>query len=436
MIFDFLFSQAYRLIRRQPESLICIGFIICLLSQADPVIAYDYRSEGIKLFQQGQYKQACQVLRIYSDANQTDAEAMYYYALALHYGGNRSEARDKYMRVIQTAPESPAAANSRKALAKLAPDLLTKLSQTATPQKTDGASLEVLTQALDKAKREQKAALLETRAKTGLDKIPDECRIYCQRTRNGHYILEAYLNGRPIKCMFDTGAEGNAFGKNHLKALGLTPPSGTPSGKSQGVGDGGAQDFWIMEADLKVGTIERKKIEISVQENLPTYPLIGQEFFEDFTYTIDNEASCIHLVRKSKKGGSIYAALNDTNSIPFTRYGKEMLVEVEVQGKKAQMYFDTGAAGVVFPAKQLDELGIKIPEDAYQGRSSGVAGSTNTKFFKVTSIKMGPISKSNFYISVPDGYAMPHGLVGQSLLNDYEYTVDYENSRIHFIRRH
>lgn len=221
--------------------------------------------------------------------------------------------------------------------------------------------------------------------------------------------------------MFDTGAEGTVFGKNQLAEMGIPAPVGPPVGESRGVGDGGSQKVWMVRMDIRIGGIERKNFPVAVQENMPGYPLLGQNFFQDFTYTIDNGAKSIHFVKKGAKqaGGSVYAsAAKDPNSVPFTRYGREILVTVELNGHPMQMFFDTGASTVSLDRKQARAAGLTVPEDAEQTLHQGIAGNTTGKRFPVSSLRLGPILKRDFPIDVIESADMDHPLLGQSFYGD------------------
>ncbi|MBK7838746.1 MAG: hypothetical protein IPJ49_13905 [Candidatus Obscuribacter sp.] len=55
--------------------------------------------------------------------------------------------------------------------------------------------------------------------------------------------------------------------------------------------------------------------------------------------------------------------------------------------------------------------------------------------FPVRTIKLGPIEKRDFEIDVVASSNMPHPLLGQTFFGDYQYTIDYDNKLIHFVRR-
>jgi len=252
-------------------------------------------------------------------------------------------------------------------------------------------------------------------------------------------IVDASVNNRPIKMLFDTGADGCVFGKNHLRELGMAIPTGKPAYKSVGVGDAGKIDNWETGATIRVGNIERK-MHIAVQENLPGEPLLGQTFFNAFTYTIDKGSSAIQFTRKRRStavassGGGGGGHL-DGNSIPFEKRGNSMFVRAVVNGKPIDAIFDTGATNTVFAAGDIKSLGLEIPDDAEEVHSQGIAGTTKGVSFHVRRITLGPIDRSDFKINVLEGFAAGHPLIGRSFLGEWQYTIDNDARIIHFLRR-
>ncbi len=263
---------------------------------------------------------------------------------------------------------------------------------------------------------------------------PDECNIHFEKVNNS-LIVDAMVNYRPIKMIFDTGAEHCLFGKNHLQEMSLRAPTGAPTGKSGGVGEGGVQDTWDMPATVTIGPITRKDFKVTVETEMMGQPLLGQTFFQDFTYTIDNGGNNIQVRRKNKQLGSIYHQQNDPYAVPFTRMGNEIIVQAQINGRPTQVIFDTGASMCAFTKDQVAGLGISIPDDARQDHTQGIAGMTTTSAFPIKSIKVGPIEKRDFEIHVLTDAKMPAPLLGQTFYGDWQYTIDYENKLIHFLRR-
>ncbi|MBX9878235.1 MAG: aspartyl protease family protein [Candidatus Obscuribacterales bacterium] len=376
-----------------------VAFGFCISSMSAWGAAFE---EGVKLFGQRNFKAAALKFDQAVKNNPNDSNAFYYRALNYQYLGDRAKASAAYQQIMQKFPYSTAAQYAQQALAQ--------------PEKPSRAS--------------RSSGTHDFQSSFGAD--PEQTKIHF--TKQGKsLVVDAELNNRRIPVIFDTGAEDCVFGTNHLRQLGINPPTGPATGQAAGVGSAEPVKTWQMNVELKIGQIKRSNFPISVQENLPTEPLLGQSFFKDFEYTIDDSISTIEL---SKRGGGARASSgSDSNSVPFTQEGKELVVSVDVNGKKCQMYFDTGAEGITFTKEQARTLGLSIPEDAEQGTSMGIGGTTNSVSFTVQRMRMGPIEKSDIPVSVIEAGKMPKPLLGQTFYGGWQYTIDNQNKVIRFLRR-
>ncbi len=418
-----------------------LASLLCLLPciALPAIAAADAFALGVKQFGAKTYPLAATNFKKAIAANPKNDSARYYYALSLHYIKDIPGAIKAYAELIRLMPDSNGASYARAALSKLDAALLSslpaaKLGQQQYGQPPSKGSYTAQNSGMQQIVQSQSRQGGSSRNSAD-DKIPDECRVYYTLEGNS-FIVDVYVNGRPMKMVFDTGAAMCAFGKNNLSAAGIEPPLGNPTGAAVGVGDGGEQPVWDMSVDLKLGPIERRHFPIKVQNQLGLHPLLGQTFYQDFTYTIDNGAHCIHFVKKRNKSGSVYADVSrDPNAVPFTRERNELVVTVEINGKPTKMYFDTGAEVVTLTRKQCQSLGITIPEDAEITTVHGIAGDSRARVFNLSSIKLGGITKRDFQVWVPDSEMAGTGLLGQTFYNDHQYTIDYERGYIHFLRR-
>ena len=369
----------------------------CLCNLAAWGAAFD---DGVKLLGQKNYKAAAVKFEQAVKGNPNDSNACYYRALTYQYLGDRAKAGTYYQQILQKFPYTTAADYARQAL--------TPAARPSRASRSSGSH--------------------EFQSSFGAD--PEQSKIYF--TKQGKsLVVDADVNNRRIPVIFDTGAESCVFGINHLKQLGINPPSGPATGNASGVGSSEPVKTWQMNVDLKIGQIKRSNFPITVQAELPTDPLLGQSFFSGFEYTIDDSINTIVLAKK----GSARQSGSDSNSVPFTHDGKELVVTVDVNGKKCDMYFDTGADGITFTREQARSVGLVVPDDAEQGSSMGIGGTTASVTFPVQRMRMGPIEKSDVPVSIIEQGKMPKPLLGQTFYGGWQYTIDNQNKVIRFLRR-
>lgn len=397
--------------------------------------------DGINAYQRKDYKEAIRQLQTALKANPYDYTSIYYLALSYQQSGDTKNAKLEYGRLIDKFGYTSAAKNAQVALSYLDPSYLKQLLR----RNPGAAPVAATTPAAATATRVIEP---EFRVTHDFDNLPNEARIYFQwenkssRENERSMIVDASVNNRSIKMVFDTAAEDTVFGKNHLRQLGVQPPEGPAQTETLGVGSSKGTKTWFMRTNIKVGSIERKNFPISVQEELPTEPLLGQTFFKDFHYTVDStsQSPSIKFIKKTRVAAAPRTTTGggrsvDRNSVPFRKEGNELVVMVEVNGRPMAMFFDTGAVGCSFSKEHIKSLNLQVPDDAQEETATGIGGSTQSKVFNISRIKMGPIDRSDFAISVVDQTAMKYPLLGQSFLTGWQYTIDNNENVIRFLRR-
>ncbi|MBS2009373.1 MAG: aspartyl protease family protein [Cyanobacteria bacterium SZAS TMP-1] len=108
--------------------------------------------------------------------------------------------------------------------------------------------------------------------------------------------ITAKINGVPLECLFDTGAFGVLLGVNQMDEVGLTIPAGCKVGRTGGVG-GLIPTYFFPVNTFEVGDLKKTNFEIAVSAVPQSIPLVGQSFFGDRKYVIDNEKMLIRFAR-------------------------------------------------------------------------------------------------------------------------------------------
>lgn len=402
-----------------------VPLLLAFLSWAsiDPARA-DSFADGSKLFKAKKYASAARCFESSIKQNPGNENAYYYHALALHYAKDYKGAIVGYGRIVSSFPSSQAADLSRRALMVLDPTLLRKLSP------------ELFTAAAPSAARSSGSSIVSGSrygSSSSDDHYPAEAKLNFTK-EVGLMFVEAQFNNRPMKVTFDTGSQGTTLGKNHLQSLGLPEPTGPRN----------SLGYWDMRLNIKLGGIERNNFPCAIKESMLDSPSIGQSFFKDFVYTVDNNAQTIRLVKKAAGSSSSVASSSgssrssvDNNAVPFSRDENYelMIVSVAVDGRPGRMYVDTGATSVCMSAAQARNFGLTVPEDAVDTVINGTTGRMTGKKFSIRTLKLGPVEKRNVDVVVVDNYTIPLPLLGQSFLGDANYSVDDQAKVIRFNRR-
>lgn len=420
-----------------------IGFSLALILGSASLLAgndvhaagSDAYATGVKLLTAKQFPQAVQQFQAAVKANPKNAMAHYYLGLAKHYKGDRQGAMEAYSRVLSDFPGTEAGNLAIRGMSSIDPTILQQLglAPAARPSTNYGGSRNAGQSSGQYGQGGGNSSLDYDRTASD-DLLPDETRISFTRDSNC-MIMDGRIGGRQTKFMFDTGAEHVVIGKNQLSQLGVNLGPIYKTGTAYGSGSTGGSKTEIYKIDLQLGNIIRRNFPVVVYEHLDNYPIIGQMFFNDFQLTVDSRGGNVTFKRRGRGGGNAVAnAPLTANDVPFKLDGRELVVNVQVDGKTIPMYVDTGASWVTFTQGQAASIGIEVPADAPAEQSRGVSGISTTRFVKVRSFKLGPVEKRDFRIGVVDRAANAYPLLGAEFLGDQHYSIDYDRGVIHFGR--
>lgn len=406
-------------------------------------------SAGVKCFESKNYKTALVLFVKALKENPRDGKAAYSAALCAHHLGNKSQAIALYKRTLLVAPGTTMAANAKNVLAKLDPTYVASLQAPASASGQSRAVIGAMTGHKENSSsssgqsRSSSRSSSEDSRDTSRDYLPSQARVYfkSETGRDTRMIVDGRVNGRSMKMLFDTGAPAAGyFSLSHLKELGLPLPDRRKAGKIGGSSNTQKVDCWEYNVDMQVGTIKRKSIPILVLDNKRDTPLLGQEFWKGYTYTIDYGGKSIHFTRQNTNSG--YSA-SGRYSVPFKfrAQGNRVIVDMEINGKKFPVMFDTGhttdAVLSLSGRQQARLMGISIPDNAQVTTTIGASGSGTSRIAYARKVKLGPIERYDARVHVSDEEkgAKELPLLGQAFYRGWQYTIDMEHKLIHFKRR-
>lgn len=357
---------------------------------------------GVRYYQQREYRRAADSFASAVRLDPSLGEALYYLGLSYYQLGHEEKAREVYRMVIKAYQGEPIAKTATQAIA-----------------------------AMDQADRAVLASL------------PRETWVGYQ-TVGRTLVVDGAVNGKATPMIFDTGAESSFFTIGQLQHLGISPPTGSPTGTSLSVGQSQGVPNWTMRVDLKVGRIERHNFPILVSSIPTPYPLLGQDFCKGYQFDIDQNKRAISFKLKGELPATKVASLQRApsmtvdssgqyvHSVPFVREGNSVIVPVTVNGVVTPMIFDTGAEVCLFTGIMAEKCGIH--PDARRGLVplNGIGGRVMARVGVIDSIKLGPIEKHGMAVSICDDVAADKPLLGQDFFREWRYTIDSQAGVIRF----
>lgn len=414
-----------------PNGSFVLIFLALLLGAQSPCLAKlknDFEL-GLGYFTDNRHKRALIHFYKYLEKHPRDVKSYYYGGLASQRLNDTKRANILFRRAYMVAPQSKYGLKAKDILIRQNPSfaLSTKAkAQAAAKSSTRTASRRTSPRSSSKPRSN--------------DTLPSKARVYF-RSDGTQMIMKVRINGKPIDMKFDTGAPAaGSFGLNHLRQLGLPQPSGPPDGKVGGSSNSQKFPIWYYKVDMQIGSIIRKNIPIRVMGRNRGTPLLGQEFFKDYTYTIDYGGKSI-LFAKNHSQSNYVASSRYSVPFRFREAGNRIIVDLDIDGKKCPAMFDTGHttdAVLAMNGRQQAKLyGIRIPANAPGVTTVGVSGSGTSRVVTVRRVKLGPIERYNAKIHVSDEERGIQGLplLGQAFYRGWQYTIDMNKKLIHFKRR-
>lgn len=395
----------------KPATILTLSLLLVIFSsivsiatvQAQQGAAYE---QAIKLYGSNKYAEALALLESSPIPVTEAANAAYYRALCLHRLGRVREALGQYTLVVKKYPNTPAALNALKVITKTASN---------------------------------------KNAEAPMEWIGPEEEIQVRFQKRDHILVPASINGVGITMIFDTGAGATTATQSFLSENGITLKKTGQSGRVLGVG--GEVSTYIGVGEVRLGGMKRT-IPIMVEEDraatlsgradVVKYPLLGQSFFKDIPYQIDDERRMIIFKKPSQElkvatGGKAPARTRLTDrEVAFVREGTHIIVRPKINGRECDMIFDTGAATVAFADRHLAQCGLNRPTNAAFGEGGGVGGRREGYQFNVDSIVLGPIERRDVVAQVMINSNFPKPLLGQSFLEGLRYTIDPSRNVIRF----
>ncbi len=399
------------------SQLICfvlVGSFFVTATQSSPALAEEGLEKAIHLADSGSYKEA--LLLLHSslkkiDGQSHDAARNYYYqGVCYQRLGHPDEAKQCFDAAQQMqSPRSSAR-----------PPVTAAISSSSSARSTGSSSSRGRSSSSDIG---SSAGSSESSGRENLSNLPAESKIRFLTGEQGHMLVDAYVNGRPIRVMFDTGAPGVLLGTNHLSQLGLSRPSEAPTTSVRGWAGKGVP-AWEKVLDVRMGDITRRLL-CTIMDSDREEPLVGYAFVEGLPYEIDQKGRCM-VVRNPAAQQS--RAVNPLYDIPCRIVNTKPVVPVRVEHKTTDFFIDTGASSTIMNYSTFLRLGMEMPSNARTMYGGGVGGSVAFKEVEMD-ITFGPIHKSGFPVMV--GGAAGNA-IGQDFLEGWKFTVDDKQQLLRF----
>lgn len=401
------------------------GLIVLASVSACPVFATPEFDQAVKLYNAKNYPAAKQVFAKIISGPNPGPTPIYYAGLCYQQMGDMAMAKWCYEILNSHYANSPESKLGQTALDRMKNVTSAAIGAVSPPKKivpeTSGPRGAVsVTEFL------RNYSMSDAEWKT----MPDEVKIPFKRATSSHLFLNGSVNGRSLAMMFDTGAEQCHFSRQQLESLGIKVEHNGVKIPVQGIA--GMSYSEMIMADIAIGDL-RRRIPVLVDDAPLGMPIVGETFFKEFRYDIDNAGGFIKFSKKPRAGMASHSyESTDVIAVPYKNMGDNMVVMAKVNGMQFPMIFDTGSFAICFSMPQAASLGIRIPSDAKVMATAGAGGTVRAYEFTIDRIELGSIIKTSVPIVVNESSSPPLPLLGQPFYKDRRFSVDTEKHLIKF----
>jgi hypothetical protein len=368
-------------------------------------LADGYFDKGKELFEKKKYREALPYLHQAVVNAPWDSTAAYYEALDYQYLKDWKSSCKAYEASLEHFPGTQAYNNAITALKTLDPNYLRNHPQNPIPE-TGAASSTATSTPASQGGGNDVAAMLQKVVVSSANEV----KIPANRMTDKTWV-DGAINGKNFK--FDFGSDETTISPKDAEALKLPAKSGR------------------VLVSIKVGGISETNFPLLIGET--DKPKLGKDFFHQFTYSL--EPSQIVATRKPRSG------VASSWDVPFRKSGKDMMVDIQCNGRRCSVVFDPEGSECVVPARRAREFGLEVnetstlnrydPETNPNGPQRGEAGFGEVKTATVADAKilLGPASSE---VRVKVDESAKEAKFNNSILGGWKIKVDPAANMLRF----
>jgi hypothetical protein len=231
--------------------------------------------------------------------------------------------------------------------------------------------------------------------------------------------------GRRLEMMLDTGASDSVVTPRMARELGVSVRRTKSTKYRKNTVLGRDIQFWVDTETSDTGS--RTGWE---------YGLIGGEFLDDYVVEIDFPNRKVRFLDPKKYTTPESADAPDEAVIPVKIVANRILIPVELDGKKVELLFDTGAPDtMVLSGDAATKLGVDVATLPSFGTGGTVLGPMEQRFHEAKEFRIGGFASGPFPVVVaPKGWynigAGNDSVIGVDAVRPFVVRIDYARKRL------
>ena len=284
-------------------------------------------------------------------------------------------------------------------------------------------------------------------AANAVEPFPEDCKLVRQASlpftaERGHMVVDAAVNGHPLRFMVDTGGVFSAITDEAARAVGLHP---APIGQAFKIQDVGGKEagYYARIEYISFAQFRSENLTLMITR-LPSGVdgLLAPDLLRNFDIELDFATQTMNLFKRPRCDGHVVYWTDDFAKLPMrvTEQG-HIQIPVIVNGETLKANIDTGS-----PLSLIgnDTAKTIVGEDSLTGKTVSLLGGEGSK---VTGFGIRPdsliVGKFKFVsptlISTPNETGWHHDgsqmLLGLDIFHDLHVFIDYQGQQLYVSKR-
>lgn len=253
-------------------------------------------------------------------------------------------------------------------------------------------------------------------------------------------VVEASVNGRPVRALVDSGAQYSVIDAAFAAKLGLPGAFAAPM-IAYGVG-GKPQLGRGVSLDVGVGALALPGMRAAVLDLGPiagglglSVPFVlGQDLLSEVVADIDFPSRRVRFVHPDA-----YQTPPGAFAVPARRKGRALLAQVSVEGAPLEPVLDTGASSALVLAHDVaEEAGLLSGREVRPASSLVLGGVAMGRMVTVSTLAFGGEVMRDVQVQIYQRQPMPgfpSGLLGVGALRRFRAVLDHGRGQLHLVRQ-
>jgi hypothetical protein len=250
------------------------------------------------------------------------------------------------------------------------------------------------------------------------ESFPDKTSMSFEMSDQSELLINAQVGSKTAQMILDPSRGSSSMSPKQLEELG-----GTLTESSQPVSEGGKSKKKLL---VKIGDLARM-VDFDLIES-SSKPLLGGDFLSQYKCQVDRSAG---FVRLEKYGKTSMSSPLSSKEVSFTRSGTTVILSLQINGRELPAELGNNDTTTTLTRSGLARASLAVPGNAELVSNPAGKGAAIWYRFKIPSLRMGPIDRTNFPVTYIDEGPY-YCRLGKDFFAGRSFSIDENRSVLRF----